>query len=333
MLKIISPVAIILSSIFLTIHTPNSFASAKGYISIDGSSTVFPITEAVAEEYRNVNKKARVTVGMSGTGGGFKKFCRGEISISGASRPIKPTEIELCSKNQIDFIELPVAYDGIVVVVNKNNNWVDKMTVEELKKLWGPNAQKVIIKWNQVRPTWPDKEIHLFGAGVDSGTYDYFTAAIVGKEHSSRGDYTSSEDDNVLVQGVKTDPNSLGFFGYAYFWENKNDLKVVPISYQGKPPITPSFQTIEDGTYQPLSRPIFIYVSKKEANTRPEIKEFISFYLKTAPDLVKKVGYVPLPPKAYSLVTKRFEDRKVGSIFGGSGSKVGVTVEKLLSSN
>ena len=252
-------------------------------IKIDGSSTVFPITEAVAEEFQKKNSGVRVTVGISGTGGGFKKFCAGEIDISDASRPIKLSEVEICVDNNIKYVELPVAYDGIAVVVNPKNDWVDHLTVKELKKIWEPAAQGKIKKWNQIRPNWPDKEIHLFGAGADSGTYDYFTEAIVGKEHSSRGDFTASEDDNVLVQGISSDQYALGFFGVAYYQENKDRLKLVPIDDEndanGKGPVLPEYDNVVKGTYQPLARPIFIYVSIKSAN-RPEVQRFVDFYLK-----------------------------------------------------
>lgn len=309
-----------------------SSSTETAVIAVDGSSTVFPISEAVAEEFK-AQGKARVTVGMSGTGGGFKKFCKGEIAVTGASRPIKSEEVELCKGGSIDYIELPVAYDGLAIVVHPSADWVDHMTVEELKTLWAPEAQGKVAKWSDVRAGWPDDEIHLFGAGVDSGTYDYFTQAIVGKEHSSRGDYTSSEDDNVLVQGIASDKHALGFFGFAYYSENADKLKLVPID-DGKPdngagPIAPSIQTVNDGTYQPLSRPIFVYVSKAEAD-RPEVGSFIDFYLEKGPALVKEVGYIPMPDAAYELVRGRFKARTPGSLFGGKGSKVGVKIEDLL---
>ena len=310
-----------------------SWAAPKNLIKVDGSSTVYPITEAVAEEYQKVSK-ARVTVGISGTGGGFKKFCNGETDISDASRPIKISEVEMCLDNGIKYIELPVAYDGLSVVVNPKNTWAESMTVKELKKLWEPAAQKKITKWSQVRTGWPNEEIHLFGAGVDSGTYDYFTEATVGKEHSSRGDFTSSEDDNVLVQGIATDRLALGFFGLAYYEENQDKLKRVGIDDEkdnnGKGPILPSVETVADGTYQPLARPIFIYVSTKSMN-KPEVRGFINFYLKNAGALVSEVGYISLPAKVYELAQKRFDQQKTGSVFGGGGSKVGVSVESLLS--
>lgn len=305
----------------------------RSLIKIDGSSTVFPITEAVAEEFQKNHKGIKVTVGISGTGGGFKKFCNGETDISDASRPIKPSEVELCGKNKIEYVELPVAYDGLAVMVNPKNTWVTNMTVKELKKLWEPEAQGKVTRWSQIRPGWPDKEIHLFGAGVDSGTYDYFTEAIVGKEHSSRGDFTASEDDNVLVQGIATDPLALGFFGVAYYEHNKDKLKLVAIDDEkpenGKGPILPTYENVVNGTYQPLSRPIFIYVNRKAAD-RPEVKEFVRFYLTAGRRLVREVGYVALADKVYDLALARFDRRAVGSIFGGKGSQVGVTLESLL---
>ena len=301
-------------------------------VAVDGSSTVYPITEAVAEEFQKTGK-GRVTIGVSGTGGGFKKLCKGEIAISGASRPIKPTEVDACNEGNIDYIELPVAYDGIAVVVHPDNDWAPTMTVEELAKLWGPDAQGKVMKWSDVREGWPNEEIHLFGPGVDSGTYDYFTHAIVGKEHASRGDFTSSEDDNVLVQGVSTDKHALGFFGFAYYEENKAKLGLVKVddgkADNGDGPIAPSLQSVGDGTYQPLSRPIFIYVSKKDAD-REAVKSFVDFYLGEGAKLVSEVGYIPLPESAYELVQQRFSERVTGSVFGGKGSKVGATVESML---
>lgn len=302
-------------------------------IAIDGSSTVYPITQAVAEEFQAKNG-GRVTIGVSGTGGGFKKLCRGEIAIAGASRPIKPTESEACAKAGIEIIELPIAYDGLAVVANKSNTWVEHITVAELQTMWAPESQGRIKKWSQIREGWPDEDFHLFGPGVDSGTYDYFTAAIVGKEHASRGDFTASEDDNVLVQGVASDKAALGFFGYAYYKENADKLKLVPVDDgkddNGKGPIAPSLQTVTQGTYQPLSRPIFIYVNAKDVS-RPEVDAFVTFYLTEGKELVEEVGYIPLPDEAYTLVTERFTSRTKGSLFEG-GSKVGVTITDLLRS-
>lgn len=299
-------------------------------VRIDGSSTVYPITEAVAEEFQKVYKDIKVVVGISGTGGGFKKFLRGETDINDASRPIKESEMELAKKNKIEFIEIPVAYDGITVVVHPDNTWCDYMTVSELKKLWEPAAQGKIKKWSQIRKGWPDKEIHLFGPGIDSGTYDYFTEAIVGKEGASRGDFVASEDDNVLVQGVANDPLALGFFGYAYYEENKDILKAVAIDPEdGRGPVLPSVETIRNGKYFPLSRPIFIYVNVKSLERR-EIQKFVEFYLKNAKELVREVGYIPLSDEAYKLAIERVKKRITGSMFGGKGAQIGVTLEELL---
>jgi len=315
-------------------HGRGDCGSEAPIIAIDGSSTVFPITEAVAEEFQKTHR-ARVTIGVSGTGGGFKKFCARDTVISGASRPIKPTEVAACREAGVEYIEIPVAYDGIAVVVHPQNDWASRMTVTELKTLWSPSAQEHISRWSQIREGWPDREIHLFGPGVDSGTYDYFTQAIVGEEHSSRGDFASSEDDNVLVQGVASDQGALGFFGFAYYHENRTRLRIVGIDDQdegnGAGPIEPSRQTVADGTYQPLARPIFIYVNKQAAE-REEVRELVHFYLGEAGRaLVSEVGYIPLPDRAYALALGRFDHQIVGSVFDGQGSQVAVTVEQLLS--
>jgi phosphate transport system substrate-binding protein len=297
-------------------------------IQIDGSSTVFPITEAVAEEFQKAKKgKVKVTVGIAGTGGGFKKFCRGEIDISDASRPILKQEMEACKGAGIEYFELPIAYDALTVIVNPKNDWVKALTVSDLKKMWEPSAQGKVTNWNQVHSEWPNAPLKLFGPGADSGTFDYFTEAVVGKAKSSRGDFTASEDDNVLVQGVANDRNALGYFGFAYYVENQKKLKGVPID-GGKGPVAPSAKTVEDGTYQPLSRPIFIYVSKK-AMDKPEVKEFVEFYLKNAPTLVKQVKYVALPQSAYTINTEHLQKGKIGTVFGGE-AQVGVKIEDLM---
>ena len=302
-------------------------------ITVDGSSTVFPITEAVAEEFQTVNRGNRVTVGSSGTGGGFQKFCRDETDVSNASRPIKATEVEACRAAGIDFIELPVAYDGIAIVVNPKNTWVTSMTVAELKKLWEPGAQGKITRWNHIRPEWPNEEIHLFGAGTDSGTFDYFTEAIMGKEGQSRGDYTSSEDDNVIVQGVSGDQYALGYFGYAYYEQNKDKLKVVAVDdadeSNGAGPVAPSPETVAGGTYRPLSRPVFIYV-KVKALQRPEVQKFVEFYLSQGAPLVREVGYIQMTEREQSLVRDRFTARKTGTMFTGTDSHSQTTLEQRL---
>ena len=300
-------------------------------VKVDGSSTVYPVTEAVAEEFQKAEKNAiKVTVGISGTGGGFKKFCRGETDISNASRPILKSEMAECAKLGITYFELPVAFDALTVVANPQNRFLDKgITVEQLKRMWEPAAQGKITRWNQVDPSWPDAPLKLFGAGADSGTFDYFTEAIVGKAKSSRGDFTASEDDNVLVQGVSRDVNALGYFGYAYYAENQGKLKAVPIIEKaGKPGVGPSMQSVLDGSYQPLSRPIFIYVSSK-AYERPEVRKFVEFYLTHGATLAKEVKYVPLPDKAYALNREHLAKGKKGTVFGGV-AEVGVRIEDLL---
>ena len=328
--NVIKVSALIVSLLWLILATGavSPVWSQDKIIKIDGSSTVYPITEAVAEEFQKAKKgTVKVTVGISGTGGGFKKFSRGGLDISDASRPITKKEIDACKEAGIEYIELPIAYDGIAVMVNPKNSGVTSMTVAELKKIWEPAAEGKITKWNQVNPKWSDTPLKLYGPGVDSGTFDYFTEAIAGKSRASRGDFTASEDDNVLVQGIATDKGALGFFGYAYYAENKDKLKIVPID-AGKGPVTPSEKTIMDGTYQPLSRPIFIYVNKKSAE-RSEIREFVDFYLRNASKLVKEVKYVPLPDRAYKLAEERFTRRITGTVFG-SESKIGMRIEDLL---
>ena len=290
----------------------------EGSIKIDGSSTVYPITEAVAEEFMAEYPNVRVTVGVSGTGGGFKKFSAGETDISDASRPVKEKEITAMQANGIDFIELPVAFDGIAVCVSVDNDFVDYLTTEELKMMWEPEADGKITNWKQIRSTFPDKPIKLYGPGTDSGTFDYFTAAINGEERACRSDFTGSEDDNVLVQGIAGDTGAIGYFGYAYLAENDDIIRAVPVRHEGKT-VAPTMDTINNGTYAPLSRPIFIYVSTKSMD-REEVAEFVTFYLENAADLVPDVGYVPLPDEIYELGIEQFEDGVTGSIFHGSGA-------------
>jgi phosphate transport system substrate-binding protein len=261
-------------------------------IKADGSSTVFPITEAVAEEFGKIGSD-KVMVGLSGTGGGFKRFCRGETDISNASRPIKEKEVSACRESSISYIELPVAYDGLSVVVNPANTWVDYLTVAELKKIWEPAAQGTVTRWSQVRSGWPEEEIKLFGPGTDSGTFDYFTEVINGKTAASRGDFTASEDDNVLVEGVSSETGALGYFGLAYYEQNKSKLKLVPI-YNGSENVAPSLETVQNGSYKPLSRPLFIYVNAQSLKDKPAVKNFIQFYLENTGTLSEEVGYVPL---------------------------------------
>jgi phosphate transport system substrate-binding protein len=299
-------------------------------VKIDGSSTVYPITEAVAEEFQGANRGAiNVTVGISGTGGGFKKFCRGEIDISDASRPILKKEMDACRAAGISYIELPIAYDALTIVVNPKNDWLKSITVDELKKMWAPEAQQTITSWNQVNPAWPNEPLKLYGPGADSGTFDYFTEAIVGKAKSSRGDYTPSEDDNVLVQGVSRDKGGLGYFGFSYYAENSKKLKAVPvIAKAGAAAVMPSLETVKNGSYQPLSRPLFIYVNVA-ALEKPEVKAFVDFYLAKAPALLPQIKFVPLPEKAYALAKENLAKKKIGTGFGGE-PEVGVSVEELL---
>ena len=323
-IKVLS-VAAVLAATF----NVQSAVAADKLIKIDGSSTVYPITEAVAEEYQKATK-VKVTVGISGTGGGFKKFCRGETDVSNASRPILKKEMDACKEGGVQYIELPIAYDGLTVVVNKNNDFVKSLTVEELKKMWEPAAQGKVKSWKQINASYPDTPLKLFGAGSDSGTFDYFTEAIVGKAKSSRGDYTASEDDNVVVQGVASDKGSLGYFGFAYYDENKDKLRAVPIvAKKGAPAVMPSFESVKDGSYQPLARPIFIYVNATSAAFKPEVKAFINFYLANAPTLVKEVKYIPLPSNEYAAVDKHWKALKPGTGFDGT-PEVGVKIEELL---
>ncbi len=302
-----------------------------GTVKVDGSSTVYPITEAVAEEFGKIDRETRVTIGVSGTGGGFKKFCSGEIDINDASRPIKASEIEKCKENDVAFIELPVAFDGLAVMVNPKNDWLDSITVSDLKKIWEPSAKGKITHWNRINPKYPNNEILLFGPGTDSGTFDYFTDVINGKEGASRTDYTASEDDNILVHGIANDKYALGYFGLAYYEENKDRLKLVGIDNgDGRGPVLPSQETVNKGTYRPLSRPIFIYVSKKSAENI-EVKKFVQYYLAHVATLSKEVGYVPLPGSTYKMALRRFEDKKTGTVFTEKGRSAGHSIETLMS--
>jgi phosphate transport system substrate-binding protein len=298
-------------------------------VKIDGSSTVFPITEAMAEDFQKSTKgKVKVTVGISGTGGGFKKFCRGETDISDASRPILKKEMDDCKAAGVQYIELPIAYDALTIVIHPDNKWAQTLTVAELKKMWEPGSQGKVKTWKQVNPAWPDQPLKLFGPGADSGTFDYFTEAINGKAKSSRGDFTASEDDNVLVQGVSRDVNALGYFGFAYYIENKDKLRAVKVVDKAGPGVEPSFETVINGTYQPLARPIFIYINSKSLE-RPEVKEFVEFYMKSAEALVREVKYVPLPAKAYTYNIDHANKKVLGTKFGGE-NKVGLTIEQLM---
>ncbi len=324
--KIVFAITILLS---VMIWAANHVQSQQpNLVKIDGSSTVFPITEAVAEEFQKETRGAvRVTVGISGTGGGFKKFCRGETDVQDASRPISVSEMEACRTNGIQYYELPVAFDALTIAVNPQALWIDTITVAELKQMWEPAAQGHVMKWNQVRATWPDSPLKLFGAGSDSGTFDYFTEAVTGKAKASRGDYTASEDDNTLVQGISNDKQALGYIPYAYFEPNTKRLKAVAVD-AGHGPVLPSRETVENGAYQPLSRPLFLYVNSKSAG-RPDVKRFVEFYLLQAPTLVPQVKYVPLPASAYDLALTHFRNGKLGTAFQGI-STIGMKIEDVL---
>lgn len=315
--------ALIGSAVFFT-----GISQASPIVKIDGSSTVFPITEAVAEDFQ-ISKRGtvRVTVGISGTGGGFKKFCRGEIDIVNASRPITDSEMETCKQQGIQYIEMPIAYDALTVVINPKNDWSKTITTAQLKKIWEPEAQGKVTHWNQIDPAWPDSKIKLYGPGADSGTFEYFTEAIVGKAKSSRGDFTASEDDNVLVQGVASDHNALGFFGFAYYIENAKKITAVTVD-SGNGGVLPSAVTVENGSYTPLSRPLFIYVHAA-AVEKKEVVDFLNFYMQNATELVTEVKYFPLSKSIYDLNLEHLTKKKVGTFFE-HGIGVNVKLEELL---
>lgn len=311
-----------------SISTPHA---AEKVINIDGSSTVYPITKEVADEFQKI-RKTKVNINISGTGGGFAKFCRGETQIQNASRPILKKEMDQCKEAGVQYIELPIAYDALTVVVNKNNDFVKSLTVEDLRKIWRPASQGKIKTWRQVNSAWPNIPLTLYGPGTDSGTFDYFTEAIVGKAKQSRNDYTASEDDNVLVQGVAGEQGALGYFGYAYYEENQHKLAAVPIvAKKDAPAVLPSVQSVKDGTYQPLSRPLFIYVNATAAAFKPEVRDFVDFYLylKSSPKLAKQIKYISLPPNEYTAVNSHWKALKPGTGFDGV-PEVGVKIEDLL---
>lgn len=302
---------------------------ANKSIKIDGSSTVYPITQAVTEKFKSSQPgTAEVSVKFSGTSGGFREFCEGKTDISNASRPIQADEMSLCNRYGVRYIELPVAFDALTVVVNQENNWIDSITLEKLKKMWEPAAEGKITNWNQIRPEFPNKPLNLFGAGQDSGTFDYFTEAVVGKSGASRKDYVASEDDNTLVQGVSQDPNALGYFGLAYYEQNPQKLKALGID-SGKGAIVPSRETVVNSQYQPLARPLFIYVNGEKAQKSRALQEFVEYYLDNAESIVKEVGYIPLTDEHYHLATVTFFNGEVGTVFGGQ-SQFDVTLAELL---
>ena len=310
----------------------SDYASLSGDIDVDGSSTVFPITEAVAEEFGKLtNGQVRVTVGVSGTGGGFKKFCNGEIVVSDASRPIKASEVQLCADAGVEYIEIPVAIDGVTVIANKDNTWAHCMTIEELDRMWRPDAEDTVMKWSQVRDGWPDDDMELYAPGVDSGTFDYFTDTVSGESGASRGDFTASEDDNLIIQGVSGGKNGVGYLGYAYYGENADKLKAVEVD-GGSGCVPPTDANINQGTYSPLSRPLFIYVRKDAAYT-PHLAEFIRYYLSgEGQALAAEVGYIPFPQPVYDLALAKFENGTVGTVFGGENPMEGAVEEVLANS-
>ena len=327
-LKSLQFIAIGLSVAFLAISTPLASQEVSS-IKIDGSSTVYPITKAIAERFEAGKKESvAIDVEFSGTGGGFAKFCRGETDISNASRPIQLEEMAACNEAEIRYIELPVAFDALTVVVNPQNNWLDRITLEELAKIWSPNAEGKITRWNQIRSSFPNQPLNLYAPGTDSGTFDYFTEAVNGEAGASRTDYTASEDDDVLVDGVKGDTNALGYFGLAYYEQHEGKIKAVAID-SGNGAIAPSRETVEQAEYQPLARPLFIYVNAVSAQNNPALRQFIDFYLAEAPEIVSEVGYVSLPEEAYYIGKVTFHRGEVGTVFEGK-SQFDLTIPELL---
>lgn len=298
-------------------------------VRIDGSSTVYPITQAIVQQFEAANNPdAEITVSFSGTGGGFKKFCAGETEINDASRPIKKDEMETCKQNEVFYIELPVAFDALTVAVNPQNTWASEITVGELKKMWEPGAQRKITKWNQVRSNWPDRPLNLYGPGTDSGTFDYFTEAIVGLAGASRSDYTASEDDEILERGISSDVNALGYFGFSYYEKNQNDLKALAID-NGQGPVLPSVKAVENNQYRPLARPLFLYVNAAQVRDNPLMADFLDFYLQNAANIVGSVGYVPFDKDDYLVLYRNYHKTKVGTVFGGE-SKFDLTINEVL---
>lgn len=328
-MRIIKIYTLLVITFLLSIPPVNA---AEKVINIDGSSTVYPITKGVADSFQSI-RKVKMNTNISGTGGGFAKFCNGETEVQNASRPILKKEMDMCKEAGIQYIELPIAFDALTVVVNKSNDFVDYLTIEELNKIWRPAAKGKIKTWNQVRSTWPNHPIQLYGPGKDSGTFDYFTEAVVGKAKSSRTDFIASEDDHVLVQGVSQNNGALGYFGYANYEDNKDKLKAVPIVAKGSTSaVMPSVDTVKDGTYQPLARPLFIYVNASAVAFKPEVREFIDYYmyLKASPKLVEQAKYIPLPPREYDAVHRHWIARKPGTGFNGV-PEIGVKIDELLS--
>ena len=313
MLKQLTSIGLFATAGLLLAAAPQdaNLKTLKGVVKIDGSSTVYPITEAVAEEFNASAPKVRVTVGVSGTGGGFKRFVAGEIDIADASRPIKKSEFDMAAKAKLDFIEVPIAFDGLTIVVNPKNTWCTALTVAQVKKIFGASGSAKT--WKDVDPSWPATPIKVYSPGTDSGTFDYFKEVVVGKDGAIRSDMSVSEDDNVLVRGVTGDEGAIGFFGCAYYFENKDKVRAVAID-GGKGAVMPTVESIEDGSYAPFSRPLFIYVSKASA-AKPEVKAFVDFYLKNVARLAGEVGYVKLPDAVYSKVSANWSAQRTGSQF------------------
>jgi phosphate transport system substrate-binding protein len=305
-------------------------AGLTGSVDIDGSSTVFLVTEAVAAKFmKATGRKVNVTVGIAGTSGGFKRFCIGEIDIADASRPMLKPEVEKARDNKVEFVELPICFDALTVAVHPSNK-LNSITVAELKKMWEPAAKGKVMNWNQVNPAWPVEKLTLFGAGTDSGTFDYFTEAIVGKAKSSRTDYSPSEDDNTIVQGIAGTKTALGYLPFGYYEANTDKLKALAIDWEerGTGPVLPTLENAIDGKYIPLTRPLFIYVNRKSAE-RPEVKAFVEFYLKGAAEFAAGVKYIPLPEEAHPVVRERFAKLQTGTGFGGV-QQIGLSAEELL---
>ncbi len=321
-------IALGLGNAFLAVSC--SLASQEiSSIKIDGSSTVYPITKEIVGRFQaSQETPVEIDIKFSGTGGGFDKFCRGETDISNASRPIQLDEMNACSQAEIRYIELPVAFDALTVVVNPENDWLGSITLEELAKIWSPTAEQKITRWNQIRSSFPDRPLNLYAPGTDSGTFDYFTEAVVGEAGASRSDYAASEDDDVLVEGVSQDPNALGYFGLAYYEQHTDEMKAIAID-SGSGPVLPSKGTVVGAIYQPLSRPLFIYVNAVSAQNNLALRQFIDFYLAEASEAVGKVGYVPLPEEAYHIDKVTFHRGEVGTVFEGK-SQFSLTIPELL---
>jgi phosphate transport system substrate-binding protein len=305
-----------------------SVVQAQALVRVDGSSTVFPVTEAVAQAFQ-VRKRgmARITVGISGTTGGFRKFCRGETDLQDASRPILKSEIRSCEAAGVQYVELPIAFDAVTVAVSARNTWVKSLTVADLKRIWAPAAQGRVVLWSDIDPAWPREPLALFGPDVDSGTFDYFTEVIVGTRGASRSDYVSSEDDNVIARSISMNPNAIGYLPYAYYAAHAQRLRAIPID-SGAGPVQPALENVANRTYAPLSRPLFIYVNARSAS-RPEVRTFMEFFLERGRGLIEEVHYLPLSAAAYSMAAHNFRIGKYGTVFDGEPAD-GLAAEEIL---